>query len=60
MAIKIIRCSGRDKNPPVAYRGSITPEALEAPIKYYPLLLVVFRLFDGEKGSDDTSLEKNN
>ena len=53
MAIKIIRCSGRDKNPPVAYGGPIMPEALETSIKYCPLLLVIIkRLRDGENISD--------
>lgn len=39
MAIKFIRCSKRDKNPPIAYRGKIHPEALEQPAASCPMLV---------------------
>jgi hypothetical protein len=53
MATRIIRCWGRDRNPPVAYGGPIIPEALETPIKYCPLFWMMFeRLRDSEDISD--------
>ena len=61
MAIKIICCSGRDKSPPIAYKGSIMPEALEISTKLCPLLSVMLKELMVEKSSNgDISPEKNN
>jgi hypothetical protein len=39
MAIRIIRCSGRDHMPPIAYGGPIHSEVLEKPPRSCPLLV---------------------
>lgn len=60
MAIKIVRCSKRDKRPPIAYRGPIIPEALETPVKICPLLSAVLKLKVDDSGDSSVYAVKNN